>query len=271
MRNLAISQVGTVTIVGAGPGDPDLMTVGGLRALQQADLVLYDRLVNAALLEEAPFAEQVYVGKAPGHHAYTQAEINRALIEGAQQGKRVVRLKGGDPFVFGRGGEECQALALAGIPFKVIPGISSALAGPAYAGIPVTHRHVATSFTVVTGHTAGADGIDWDALPRRGTLVILMGVAHLPQIAAQLVAHGRAAHTPAAVIHHATTDAQQMVTGTLADIAERAHHLPAPAVIVVGEVVRLAAEIGWFEPQTEPAFSLDFLNLEPLAAAPAAY
>ncbi|MEZ4711604.1 MAG: uroporphyrinogen-III C-methyltransferase [Caldilineaceae bacterium] len=271
MHKFAPPQTGSVTIVGAGPGDPDLMTVGGLHALQQADLVLYDRLVNAALLDEAPLAEQIYVGKAPGHHAYTQAQINQALIEGARQGKRVVRLKGGDPFVFGRGGEECQALAHAGIPFRVIPGISSALAAPAYAGIPVTQRNVATSFTVVTGHTTGADGIDWDGLPRRGTLVILMGMAHLAQIAAQIIAHGRAAHTPAAVIQQATTDAQQVVTGTLANIADRAQHLPSPAVIVVGEVVRLAAEIGWFEPEAEPAFSLDFLNLEALAVVPASY
>ena len=268
MRNFATAKTGFVTLVGAGPGDPDLITVGGLRALQQADLVLYDRLVNPTLLEEAPLAEQIYVGKAPGHHAYTQAEINRALVAGARQGKRVVRLKGGDPFVFGRGGEECQALAQAGIPFKVIPGISSALAGPAYAGIPVTHRNVATAFTVVTGHTAGSEDVDWHSLPRSGTLVILMGMNHLPQIAQQLIGHGRAADTPAAVIHQATTDAQQMVTGTLADIGQRAQHLPSPAVIVVGEVVRLAAEIGWYEPEAEPAFSLDFLNLEALAALP---
>lgn len=264
MHNFGEMQGGFVTIVGAGPGAPDLMTVGGLRALQRADLVLYDRLVNAALLDEATHAQLIYVGKAPGHHAYTQAEINEALVDGARQGKQVVRLKGGDPFVFGRGGEECQALARAGIPFKVVPGISSALAGPAYAGIPVTHRNVATSFTVITAHTAGSDGIDWAALPRSGTLVILMGVAHLPQIAQQLITHGRAVSTPAAVIHQATTDAQQMVTGTLVDIAQRAQHLPSPAVIVVGEVVRLASEIQWFEPESEPAFSLDFLNFEAL-------
>lgn len=261
-------NLGTVQIVGAGPGDPDLITVAGLRALQQADIIFYDRLASSNLLNEAKRAKHVYVGKEPGHHAWTQADINACLIEQARLGKSVVRLKGGDPFVFGRGGEECQALAAAGISFKVIPGISSALSAPAYAGIPVTQRGVATSFTVVTGHTAGTDqcAIAWDRLPDQGTLVILMGVRNLPTIANQLVQHGRDATTPVAVVQQATTAEQQAVFGTLADIAERAQHITSPAVIVVGEVVRLAQEIEWYEPEAVP-FTLDFLALESLQPA----
>jgi len=251
MRNRSVIP-GMVYIVGAGPGDPDLITVRGLRCLQRADIVVYDRLISAELLDEAPHAEHVYVGKAPGHHVRTQEQINALLLREARRGKTVVRLKGGDPFVFGRGGEECLALAQAGVPFEVVPGITSAVAVPAYAGIPVTQRNVATSFTVVTGHTAGADGcaIDWEALPRRGTLIILMGLRNLARIAAQLVAHGRDPETPVAVIAHGTTPDQHVVSGTLADIAAHAQELRSPATIVVGEVVRLAEQIGWFHPQT---------------------
>lgn len=259
MRNAPVpstpqQNVGTVYIVGAGPGAADLITVRALRCLQRADVVVYDRLINAELLEEAPHAELIYVGKAPGHHAHSQAEINQILVREAGRGRTVVRLKGGDPFVFGRGGEECLTLVQAGIPFEVVPGISSAIAAPAHAGIPVTHRGIAQSFTVLTGHTAGDDAcaVDWDALPRRGTLVILMGLRNLPRIAEQLVAHGWESDTPAAVVASGATQEQRVVTGTLADIAlaVQAHDISSPATIIVGEVVRLAEEIDWFHPET---------------------
>ena len=249
---------GKVYLVGAGPGDPDLITVKGAKCLQTAEIVIYDRLANPALLDYVqPWAEQIYVGKEPQRHRLTQDEINKLLIEQAQQGKRVVRLKGGDPFVFGRGGEECLALAQAHIPFEVVPGISSAIAVPAYAGIPVTHRHVSQSFTVVTGHTADDPfGTDWDDLPLKGTLVILMGVRHLPQITARLVAAGHNPATPAATIAWGTMPEQQVVVATLADIAEKAQHVQSPAITVVGEVVALHEQIDWFVSEG----SRDFLS-----------
>lgn len=245
-------SIGKVYLVGAGPGDPQLITVRGLKALQTADVVVYDRLANPQLLAEIPaHAATIYVGKAPGYNAATQPEIEHILVREARQGKTVVRLKGGDPFVFGRGGEECQALAENGIPYEVVPGISSALAAPAYAGIPVTQRHVATSFTVVTGHTTGADScaIEWDKLPQQGTLVILMGVRNLPVIAQKLMANGRSPHTPAAVIQEAATPHQQTVVATLQTIAAAAAHIQSPAVIVIGDVVALSREIAWYTPQ----------------------
>lgn len=244
---------GIVYIVGAGPGDPGLITVKGLHCLQQADVVLYDRLIPLELLDEAPLhAEQIDVGKEPTRHRRSQAEINELLIEKAREGKIVVRLKGGDPFVFGRGGEECQALAEAGIRYEVVPGVSSAIAVPAYAGIPVTHRGITTSFTVVAGHTADSD-LDWSAISRTGTLVFLMGVAHLPEIVHQLIVHGRAINTPAAIIEQGTTQNQYVLTGTLADIVEKAQTrgIQPPATLVVGEVVRVREQIDWFIPQSE--------------------
>jgi uroporphyrin-III C-methyltransferase len=243
---------GKVYLVGGGPGDPGLITVKGLGCLRAADVVLYDRLIAPALLAETPaWAELIDVGKAPEKARGSQAEINAQLIAHARAGKTVVRLKGGDPFVFGRGGEEALALVEAGIPFEVVPGVTSAVAAPAYAGIPVTHRHVAQSFTVVTGHTAGdgdENGAAWDDLPRSGTLVLLMGVKHLPEITARLIAAGRAADTPAAVIHWGTTARQQVVTGTLATIASDAREAPPPATIVIGEVVGLRAALSAFGP-----------------------
>src|SRR5512134_451301 len=178
------STTGIVYIVGGGPGDPGLITVKGLDCLRRADVVLYDRLVSQELLNEVPAqAELIDVGKEPKRHRRSQAEINTLLIEKASEGKMVVRLKGGDPFVFGRGGEECLALAEAGVRYEVVPGVSSAIAVPAYAGIPVTQRGVTTSFTVVAGHTGASDStIDWEAVTRTGTVVFLMGVAHLPEI-----------------------------------------------------------------------------------------
>lgn len=244
-----MNRPGTVYLVGAGPGDPDLISVKGVKCLQNADVVIYDRLVNGDLLTYAPpWAELIYMGKKPDRRQGLQDEIHQLMIDRAFQGKTVVRLKGGDPFVFGRGAEECLALVKAGIPFEVVPGISSAIAVPAYAGIPVTHRNVAQSFTVVTGHTCGEDprAIDWVRLPIQGTLVILMGVRNLAHITGRLVENSRPADTPAAVIRMGSTRSQEVVVGTLTDIAVKAERIDPPAVIVVGEVVRLHDQIGWF-------------------------
>jgi uroporphyrin-III C-methyltransferase len=240
-----------VYIVGGGPGDPGLITVKGLGCLRRADVVLYDRLVPAELLGEVPaHAELIDVGKEPRQQRRSQDEINDLLIEKARAGKIVVRLKGGDPFVFGRGGEECLALAEAGVRYEVVPGVSSAIAVPAYAGIPVTQRGVTTTFAVVAGHTGGAESdIDWTAISRMGTVVFLMGVEHMPEIVDQLIAHGRLADTPVAVIREGTTANQFVVTGTLADILEKAEGIRPPAILIVGEVVRLREQIDWFIPQ----------------------
>ena len=233
---------GRVSLVGAGPGDPGLLTVRALERLREADVVVYDRLVNPELLDEAPAeALRIFAGKRVGAHCLPQAAINALLVHHASAGRFVVRLKGGDPFVFGRGGEEALALAKAGIPFEVVPGISSAIAVPAYAGIPVTHRGIAASFAVLTGHedpTKDGEAVDWARLATAvDTLVILMGVGTLPRIAARLLAAGRSGDTPAAVIRRGTTEAEETVVGTLGDMAARAARLQAPAVIVIGEVV----------------------------------
>jgi uroporphyrin-III C-methyltransferase len=230
-----------VSIVGAGPGDPGLITVRGLRALRATNVVLYDRLVSRELLAAAPrSAERIYAGKAPGCHTMTQPAINAILIDRARCGLRVVRLKGGDPFLFGRGGEEAQALADAGVPFEVIPGVTSAFAVPAAAGIPVTHRGVSSSVTIVSGHDGHAD-VDPD-----GTLVILMGVAKLDSISRELIAAGRSPATPAALIQDGTTRHQRVVTGVLGDIARRAAlaGVRSPAIIVVGPVAAFARGVG---------------------------
>ncbi|GIV60734.1 MAG: hypothetical protein KatS3mg043_1823 [Rhodothermaceae bacterium] len=253
MNTLTLAQPGTVYLVGAGPGDPSLITVRGLSLLRQAGVVVYDRLVHPALPAEAPAgAERIYVGKAPGRPSCPQATINALLIAQARAGKVVVRLKGGDPFVFGRGGEEALALAEAGVPFEVVPGVTSAVSVPAYAGIPVTHRGLSSAFTVVTGHTCDAAEPDWAALARAGTLVILMGLRRLPEIARHLQDGGLPPATPVAVIHSGTTAGQAVVTGTLADIGERTRHLASPATIVVGEVARLHAALAWFTPPADP-------------------
>lgn len=243
---------GFVSIIGAGPGDPGLITVKGLERLRQADVVLYDRLVaEELLLEASSHAELIDVGKEPKRHRRSQDEINVLLIEKAREGKSVARLKGGDPFVFGRGGEECQALAEAGIRYEVIPGVSSVIAVPAYAGIPVTQRNVTTSFTVIAGHTGGDESdVDWDAVPRDGTLIFVMGVEHMPQIVLSLITRGYSPETPAAVIEKGTTSNQVVVTATLADIVEKAAHLQPPSILIVGEVVRLHEEIAWFNLET---------------------
>ena len=235
---------GLVVLVGAGPGDPELITLKGLRWLRRADVVVYDQLAAAELLDEAPEAAlRMFAGKSGGRHYLEQSAINAILIHHAQAGRLVVRLKGGDPFVFGRGGEEILACARAGVAVEVVPGVSAAIAVPAAAGIPVTHRGIASSFDVVTGHEDPAKPesvVDWERLATAvDTLVILMGVGALPRIAARLISAGRRADTPAAVIHRGTTEAQETVVGTLGDIAARAARLQAPAVIVIGEAVAL--------------------------------
>jgi len=251
---MSTNNQGKVILVGAGPGDPGLLTVAGREWLRRAQVVVYDRLVNPRLLNEvSPDAEVIFAGKAARDHALTQEEINRLLVEHGGQGKLVVRLKGGDPFVFGRGGEEAEALLGAGIPFEVVPGVTSAIAAPAYAGIPVTHRGVASSFAVITGHedpTKPDSSIRWDKLATGvDTLIFLMGVENLPQIVQQLVANGRAPETPIALVRRGTWPAQETLTGTLADIQERlkGRNFGAPAVTVVGDVVGLREDLRWFD------------------------
>ncbi|MEW6544158.1 MAG: uroporphyrinogen-III C-methyltransferase [Nitrospirota bacterium] len=250
---------GKVYLVGAGPGDPKLLTLRGRECLEQADVVLYDYLANPALLDYAPAqAERIYVGRRGRGRYQDQRDINRLMIEKAGQGKVVVRLKGGDPFVFGRGGEEAEAVAAAGVPFEVVPGVTSAVAAPAYAGIPVTHRTLASTVTFVTGHEDPAKGeetLEWPRLASsRGTLVFLMGMKNLPAIVERLLAEGRPGGTPVALIRWGTRTGQRTVVGTLHDIVGRARAaaLEPPTVIVVGEVVRLREQLNWFE--TRPLF-----------------
>jgi uroporphyrinogen III methyltransferase/synthase len=245
---------GLVSLIGAGPGDPGLLTVRGAEALAAADVVVYDHLANPALLDRArPDAERVYVGKTAGSHTLSQEEISALLLERAEAGRRVARLKGGDPFVFGRGGEEALALVEAGVLFEVIPGVTSAVAAPAYAGIPVTHRGLASSFAVITGHEDPGkeeSAVDWARLATAvDTLVFLMGVGNLPLIVERLVAHGRPVETPVALVRWGTLPNQETVTGTLADIVEkaRAANLGPPAVTVVGRVAKLHETLRWFE------------------------
>jgi len=243
---------GRVALVGGGPGDPGLMTVRGRRLLAEADVVVVDRLAPRSLLQDLdPDVEIVEAGKSPGCHDLSQERINDVLVARALAGKRVIRLKGGDPFVFGRGGEEALACVRAGVPFEVVPGVTSAVAVPAYAGIPVTHRGVAQDFAVVSAHgSPGSPGstVDWDALAvSRGTLVLMMAMGSLERTAKELVARGRASDTPAAVIASGTMPDELVVVGTLADIAQRAFESGAgnPAVVVVGDVVRLRERLAW--------------------------
>lgn len=248
------SSCGKVFLVGAGPGDPELITLKGLRCLRKAEVVVYDRLICPDLLEEAPSqARRVFAGKASGHPSMKQEEINALLIGYARRGCLVVRLKGGDPFVFGRGGEEALALAHAGIPYEVVPGVSSAIAVPAYAGIPVTHRGLASLVTIVTGHeqdTCASPLVNWEALATLGgTLVVLMGVERLSHITQRLLRGGLHPGTPAAVIQQGTVPEQRVVTDTLVSIAERARaaSIRSPAVAVIGAVVALSDPLAWFE------------------------
>jgi len=250
---MSTSVTGKVFLVGAGPGDPDLLTLKGKRCLERAEVVVYDRLVNGELLNYAPAdAELIYAGKQPGEHCANQRETEAILIQRARQGKMVVRLKGGDPFVFGRGGEEAEALKAAGIPYEIVPGVSSAIAAPTYAGIPVTHRSCASSVAIVTGHRA-ADGkgtVKWEELAGGvDTLVILMGLHNLREIMLRLMGGGCPPDRPVALIQSGTRMSQRTLVGsvaTVADMAER-QEFRSPTVIVVGEVVRLAEGLKWFE------------------------
>jgi uroporphyrinogen III methyltransferase / synthase len=234
---------GTVVLVGAGPGDPELLTVRAVRRIREADVVVYDRLIHPGALALAKAsAEKIYMGKPQGHHAQ-QSEIHALLVVKAREGKVVVRLKGGDPFLFGRGGEEVEYLAEHGIPFEVVPGVSSCLSAPLSAGIAVTHRDASSSVAIVTGHSSDGheDRVDWEAVARIGTLVFLMGVHNIETIARKLIAAGRAADTPAAMIQMAFCEGERVVTGTLENIAieVRRAEIESPATLVVGEVVRL--------------------------------
>ncbi|MFC2638467.1 MAG: uroporphyrinogen-III C-methyltransferase, partial [Mitsuokella sp.] len=243
-----------VYLVGAGPGDWRLVTMKAVDCLRAADVVIYDRLADDRILGFAPQdAERVYVGKASSHHTMKQEDISRLIVLKAKEGKTVVRLKGGDPFVFGRGGEEGMLLEKNGIPFEIVPGVTSAISVPAYAGIPVTHRAVATSFAVVTGHedpTKAESGMNWKGLATGvDTLVFLMGVANLPHITAKLIENGRAAETPAAVIRWGTKPEQRVLVTTVGNAAEdvRKNAVKPPAIFIVGEVVRLREKLRWFD------------------------
>jgi uroporphyrinogen III methyltransferase / synthase len=245
---------GKVYLVGAGPGDPGLITTKGLACIKRADVLIYDYLASPLLLKHAsPQAETIYVGKKGGDHTLSQEGINDLIVEKARSGRVVTRLKGGDPFIFGRGGEEAEILHGAGIEFEIVPGVTSAIAAPAYAGIPLTHRKFTATLAFVTGHedpTKSGTNVDWQALATGiGTVVFFMGVKNLPRIVEKLTAHGRPAQTPVALVRWGTTTAQQTVTGTLATIVDivREAGIKAPAIIVVGEVVGLRDTLKWFE------------------------
>ena len=262
---MSLRNVGIVYLVGAGPGDPGLITVKGLHCLEIADVVVYDRLANPCLLDFASNALWLDVGKQPDHHKVPQSKINKLLIDHASQGKAVVRLKGGDPFVFGRGGEEAAALAEAGIPFEIVPGVTSAIAAPAYAGIPITHRDRACSVAFITGHRANNNpdcAIDWKRLANGAdTLVFLMGVHNLPEIVRQLLAGGRAPETPVALIEQGTLACQKTVVGTLDTIVDLGAEIRPPAIILVGDVVDLRQDLAWYEdPYRRPLLGLRVLT-----------
>ncbi len=244
---------GQVSLVGAGPGDPSLLTLRALQVMQEADVVLHDRLVAQPILDLARRdADFVSVGKAPGDHSHSQAAINDLLVRHARAGRRVVRLKGGDPFIFGRGGEELEALAAAGIDFQVVPGITAAAACAAYAGVPLTHRALSQSVRFVTAHCARSlDCLDWRALAAdRQTLAFYMGVKQAGEVARQLMAHGRAPDTPFAIVENGTRPGQRVLTGTIAglDATIRLKKVVSPSIIIVGEVAALATELGWYSP-----------------------
>ena len=244
----SVSMPGKVYLIGAGPGDPELLTCKGRRILEQADAILFDHLAPAALLDLAPAnAERLYVGKKKSVHAFTQEEICAMLIERARRGLTVVRLKGGDPFIFGRGGEEAEALAEAGVVCELVPGISSALGIGAYAGIPLTHRGLSTSVSFVTGHAV--DAVDWKTVGQADTLVIFMGMFAFAEIARELIAGGRSPDTPAIVVRWATRPDQETIAGTLATLPQliAEHGMKPPATIVIGQVVRLREKLSWYE------------------------
>lgn len=255
-------HLGKVYIVGAGPGDPELITVKGKRAIEEADIIFYDRLINNQLLAYAkPETELVFCGKKPNYHAVRQETLNQLLVKHALKGKVVARLKGGDPFVYGRGGEEAEHLSLNQIPFEIIPGITAGIAAPAYAGIPVTHRDYGRSFAVITGHGSMQNFV-WKSLAKGiDTLVIYMGMKNLPHICRKLIEHGKNPNTSVALIHWGTTENQRAITGTLDTIVQRAssNNVKNPSIIVIGDVVRLNKRISWFYPQLENVPEIRFV------------
>lgn len=245
---------GEVALVGSGPGDVELLTIKAMRFLQQADVVLYDYLVSDDIMALVPSdAILVCVGKRAGHHSVPQEKTNQLLLDFALKGHRVVRIKGGDPFIFGRGGEELEVLAAAGVSFHVVPGITAAAGATAYAGIPLTHRDYAQSAMFITGHLkAESDRMDWSTLARGNqTLVIYMGLMKSEYIQAQLIEHGRQADTPIAIIERGTQREQKVFKGQLAQLADLAKEAQSPSLIVIGEVVSLSEQLAWFEPQPE--------------------
>ncbi|MBF0125461.1 MAG: uroporphyrinogen-III C-methyltransferase [Magnetococcales bacterium] len=259
-------EPGSVLLVGAGPGDPELLTLAAFKALQQADVVVHDALVSSEILDLIPAAcQRVFAGKRGGTPSTEQSDISATLVRLAQAGQRVVRLKGGDPFVFGRGGEEALHLARHGIPFRVIPGLTAGIAGPAYAGIPVTHRDVNANVAFITGHESAENApfnseelssarIHWESIARTcPVLVLYMAMENLPLVTESLIQGGRSADTPMAIIRWATTPRQQTLVTTLgravADVQQ--HNIKPPAIIVVGEVVRLRQELAWFKEEAE--------------------
>ncbi|PKN19701.1 MAG: uroporphyrinogen-III C-methyltransferase [Deltaproteobacteria bacterium HGW-Deltaproteobacteria-6] len=260
-------KTGKVYIIGAGPGDAGLITVKAVSCLRLADVVIYDNLVNEELLKYAPSSARfIYAGKKGGDHTLSQDKINELLAKEALDGNTVARLKGGDPFIFGRGGEEAEVLVAQGVPFELIPGVTSAIAVPAYAGIPLTHRGLTSTVAFITGHedpTKEQSDIDWQALTGIGTLVFLMGVKNLSQITEALMAHGKSPETPAALIRRGTTPHQEIITGTLSTMVElaQARHFKPPAILVVGPVVDLRETLGWFD--KKPLFGLGVVITRP--------
>ena len=266
-----MTEKGRVTIIGAGPGDPGLITLRGVQCIREAEVIVYDHLVGPEILRHAsPKARLIYAGKQGGKHTVSQGEINDLLVAEAQKGAIVARLKGGDPFIFGRGGEEAEVLREAGIPFEVVPGVTSAVAVPAYAGIPLTHRSHTASVAFVTGHedpTKGKSNLDWPTLAGMGTLVVLMAIKNLSAVTENLIRHGKDAATPAALIRCGTTPDQETLTGTLGDIARKAKErgFAPPSILVVGGVVALRETLNWFE--TKPLFGRGIVITRPEAQA----
>lgn len=255
LRNRSDAQPGEVYLIGAGPGDPELLTFKALRLMQKADVVLYDNLVSREVVELCRRdADLIYVGKKSSKHTYSQETINEMMVELAQSGKRVARLKGGDPFIFGRGGEELQVMADQGIPFQIVPGITAASGCASYAGIPLTHRDYAQSVQFITGHCKlDSDGIDWNKMKdKQQTLVFYMGVRNLPEICQKLMDSGVEPERPVAIVHKGTTTSQRSITGTVDTIAELAvqHEIRPPSLVIVGDVVQLQNQLEWFRPES---------------------